>query len=120
MFIKQILLVGLGGMLGSILRYAVALLFKQSGFPWATLLVNLVGAFLIGLVMAWVLKQEATNTKLLWATGFCGGLTTFSALSWENWQLLQQDKISLVIGYSLLSIVAGILAVWLGFKLINQ
>jgi CrcB protein len=88
--IKNLLLVGLGGATGSMLRYAVTLLIGSSIFPYATLFVNIIGSFLIGLVIAFCIKDESivNNWKLFLATGICGGFTTFSAFSMENMQLL--------------------------------
>ena len=71
---KNILLVGIGGMLGSVLRYLAALLIKQGSFPLATLSVNIMGSLLIGAIMGWSVKQpDAEYWRLLLATGICGG-----------------------------------------------
>jgi CrcB protein len=86
--------VALGGALGSALRYLVAtaaLAWLGPGFPWGTLAVNLVGSFLIGLVQqaateALVLREEA---RLFLTTGVMGGLTTYSAFSYETVRLLE-------------------------------
>ncbi len=118
---KNFILVGLGGAAGSMLRYAVSLLLISRVFPLATLLVNIAGCFLIGLILALGIKNEsfAGNWKLFLATGICGGFTTFSAFSAENLQLLQTGKMGLSLVYITASIVAGIVAAWLGYKLIN-
>jgi fluoride exporter len=119
--LKNFLFVGLGGAAGSMLRYAVSLLLAGRAFPMATLLVNITGSFLIGLILALAVKNEnfAGNWKLFLATGICGGFTTFSAFSAENLQLLQTGKTGLSLLYIVASIVAGIVAAWLGYKLIN-
>ncbi|GAB2823450.1 fluoride efflux transporter FluC [Ferruginibacter profundus] len=120
---KNFLLVGLGGALGSMLRYATSLLISFKTFPFATLTINIVGSFIIGLVLAFSLKDEAflNNWKLFLATGLCGGFTTFSAFSAENVVLLQNEKYLLALLYIVISIIAGIAAAWLGFNLvINQ
>ncbi len=119
--LKNFILVGLGGAAGSVLRYAVSLLIMNRVFPLATLLVNIAGSFLIGLILASGIKNEnfAGNWKLFLATGVCGGFTTFSAFSAENLQLLQSGKTTLSLVYITISIVTGIFAAWLGFKLIN-
>lgn len=89
MIIRQILLVGAGGMMGSILRYLTGHLVKQENFPYATFTVNIVGSLLIGTIMGVAAKQDGfTNWRLFLATGICGGFTTFSAFAWENLQLL--------------------------------
>jgi fluoride exporter len=115
------LLVALGGALGSALRYAVSLATGPTAFPWATLLVNVLGSLAIGLVLALGLKNQAfaQQWKLLLATGVCGGFTTFSAFAAENLQLLQQGRYWLCLGYTAISVVAGIAAAFMGFKLIN-
>ena len=90
---QQLALVCLGGALGSGLRYLVtagAARWLGSDFPWGTLLVNLAGAFLIGLVqqltVAHVMSEEA---RLLLSTGVLGGLTTYSAFSYETVRLAE-------------------------------
>lgn len=122
MLLKNFLLVGLGGALGSMLRYGTYLLFPVKEFPLATLLVNIAGSFIIGLVIALGIKDESfqNNWKLFLATGICGGFTTFSAFSAENMALLQSGKHLLTLLYIAASIIAGIAAAWLGFKLIHQ
>jgi fluoride exporter len=119
--LKNFILVGLGGAAGSMLRYAVSLLVANRAFPSATLLVNIAGSFLIGLIAALGIKNEsfAGNWKLFLATGVCGGFTTFSAFSAENLQMLQSGKAGLSMMYIAASIVTGIFAAWLGYKLIN-
>ena len=120
--IQNYLLIGLGGALGSMLRYACNFLIGQKLFPVATLLVNTSGCFIIGIVMALSLKNEAFNHnwKLFLATGICGGFTTFSAFSLENFELLQTGKPMMMLLYSAASLLLGITAVWIGFKLINM
>lgn len=117
--IKNLLLVGLGGGIGSMLRYASSLLIGPKLFPYATLSVNIIGSFIIGIVFAISLKDQAfSNTwKLFIATGICGGFTTFSAFSIENMSLLQSGKYGLAFTYIALSLVLGIAATWLGYAL---
>lgn len=120
--IKNFLLVGLGGALGSMLRYAAYLLITVKHFPFGTFLVNIIGSFIIGIVLALSLKDESflNNWKVFLATGICGGFTTFSSFSAENVALLQNGKFGIALLYITLSIVLGIAAAWLGFKLITQ
>jgi fluoride exporter len=119
--LKNFILVGLGGAVGSMLRYALSLLLMSRIFPQATLVVNIAGSFLIGLVLAVAVKNESFtgNWKLFLATGICGGFTTFSAFSAENLQLLQNGRTGMSLLYIAISIVAGIGAAFLGFKLIT-
>lgn len=119
MLLKNLLLVGLGGMMGSILRYGISLIWKTNGFPTATFLANIVGCFLIGSVYALAQRNHyfELNFKLLLTAGLCGGFTTFSAFSWEGLQMLQQSKYGLFAMYVVLSIVLGLLATWSGFSI---
>lgn len=118
--LKNFLLVGLGGATGSMLRYAATLLINSKYFPYATLAVNVIGCFVIGLVFAISIKDETflNNWKLFLATGICGGFTTFSAFSVENMALLQSGKVGLALIYILLSAVVGIMATFLGYQLV--
>lgn len=122
MLLKNFLLVGLGGAAGSMLRYAVYVLFPVKDFPLATLLVNIIGSFIIGAVIAYSISSEffLNNWKLFLATGICGGFTTFSAFSAENILLLQNGKYGIAMLYIILSVVTGIAAAWLGFKLMSN
>ena len=122
MMVKNFLLVGFGGGIGSMLRYAAYLFLSNKNFPFATFTVNIFGSFIIGLVLAMNIKDEVflNNWKLFLATGICGGFTTFSALSAENVALLQNGKYLIALGYIVASIVLGIAAAWLGFKLITR
>lgn len=114
---KNFLLVGLGGALGSMLRYAFYLAITVKQFPLATFAVNIIGSFIIGAVLGLSLKDDLflNNWKLFLATGICGGFTTFSAFSLENITLLQNEKYFIALVYIVSSIVLGIAAAWLGF-----
>lgn len=119
--IKEILYVGVGGALGSVLRYASGLVVSRyfSGkFPLATLGVNIVGCLLIGILMAYFIKHQASpGWKLFLVTGFCGGYTTFSAFAAENIALIQQQQLVSALLYIGLSVVLGLLAVWGGIQI---
>lgn len=121
MLFKNVLLVGLGGGLGSMLRYACWLLLNSKNFPFATLTVNILGSFIIGLILALGIRDEsfADNWKLFLATGICGGFTTFSAFSAENMLMLQNGRYLLAFSYIVISVLAGIAAAWLGFRIIQ-
>jgi CrcB protein len=119
--IRNFLLVGFGGGLGSMLRYGTGLLVGPKQFPLATLLINTAGSLFIGLAMAYSLKNESfqNNWKIFLATGICGGFTTFSAFSLENLLLLENGKHFMLVLNIACSIAAGMFAVWSGFKIIN-
>ena len=120
--IKNLLLVGLGGGLGSMLRYAGNLLIRVKPFPCTTLTINILGSFIIGVVFAMSIKQEplSDNWKLFLATGICGGFTTFSAFSLENMGLIQSGKFGMALTYIGLSVILGIVAAFLGYQLIMK
>ena len=116
MLLKNIIIVGFGGMLGTIMRYLVAIFIKQANFPYATLTVNILGCLLMGIFMGITLRTEVPNSgRLFLVTGICGGFTTFSAFAWENFQLLQQGRYGGFILYMAGSVIVGILAVAAGY-----
>ena len=119
--IKNILLVGLDGGLGSILRYGSSILITTKYFPYATLAINIIGSFFIGIIFAVSIKDISflNNWRLFLATGICGGFTTFSAFSLENLALLQNGKYVMALIYITASIVLGIAATWGGYKLVQ-
>ena len=115
---SSFLLVGAGGAIGSMLRYALALMIVNKLFPYNTFLVNIIGSFLIGILLGLFSKSSITNDgwKLL-ATGLCGGFTTFSAFSLEGFELLQQERYSTFLFYILITIIIGLAATWLGYTI---
>jgi CrcB protein len=118
--IKQLILVGLGGGAGSIMRFLVSkITFAQSSFPWATFVVNITGCFLIGLLIGLSVKYQFldANMRLLLVTGFCGGFTTFSTFSAENVYLYQTGNYFSLASYALLSVIVGFAAVFCGLAL---
>lgn len=119
---KNILIVGVGGFAGSILRYLISVysLSVYSGkFPFATFIVNVIGCLFIGLTYGFAERFEwmSPEMRLLIATGFCGGFTTFSAFAFENVRLLQNNEYGLFAGYVILSVVLCILATIAGIML---
>lgn len=112
------LLVGAGGAVGSMLRYAFALMITNKLFPYTTFIVNIIGSLLIGILLGLLLKNSITNYgwKFL-ATGLCGGFTTFSALSLEGVEMLQQQRYLIFGMYFLLSIVLGLAAAYTGYSI---
>jgi len=116
---KTLLLVALGGGLGSALRFAISYYFKdvlQMKWPVITLIINILGSLLIGILLAYYTKQAHWSKELLVA-GFCGWFTTFSAFSYENVYLLQQGQIIQALMYMLFSCVLGIACCALGWYL---
>ena len=121
--IKTILAVGAGSFLGGAGRYLVSLAMKgvNKEFPWATLTVNLVGCFLIGLLWGVFSKNgaEGSNWALFLTVGFCGGFTTFSTFSKEALMMLQSGNLWGFVGYIAVSVVVGIALVALGYFLVR-
>jgi CrcB protein len=121
---KTILLIGLGGGIGSIMRYLTSMLVAKqvsSVFPWATFVVNIIGCLVAGIILGVLERQQVLNSdlKFLLITGFCGGYTTFSAFSVENIQLLQSGHSLIALLYISISILLGVMAVWVGMTLIK-
>lgn len=119
---KNIILVGLGGFVGSILRYLSYQSLKNSAAFFITCTINTTGSFILGMVMGFYSQNNCTlsnNWKLLIATGVCGGFTTFSSFSFENLQLLQEGKWLSFASYVLSSVILGIAAAFAGYKIMS-
>ena len=117
--LKTIILVGLGGAIGSILRYLsgwFASKYFQGSFPISTLVINILGSLLIGIFIGILAKYYPENhpLKFLLIIGFCGGFTTFSSFAVENYNLFQnQQQLSAYI-YIITSVILTISAVGIG------
>lgn len=115
------LFVGLGGFLGAVARYLCTRLPLESGngFPIVTLLVNVLGAFVIGLIAAGASKHAGWDPRLvlLLKTGVCGGFTTFSTFALETTSLLQSGKPWTAVAYIGLSVLLSVGAVLLAERL---
>jgi CrcB protein len=116
--IKSLVIVGLGGMVGTMGRYLISIWMIRPAdqLPLGTLTVNLLGSFIIGILIA-ISARHTETWRLLLITGFCGGFTTFSTFSLENLKLLQTGNFSLFAQYTLVSLVGGLLFVYLGYLL---
>jgi len=115
-------LLAAGGAIGTLLRFSVVSfsysLYKSSVFPWGTLLVNLSGSLLIGILAAITEDQEMNaSMKIFLFTGILGGFTTFSAFSLETLQLIRQSQLTIAVIYVLASTLLGLTMAAFGFFL---
>ena len=119
--VKQFLLVFIGGGLGSIFRYLLSQIpiLNFSKFPIPTLISNVIGCFILGLVLGYAIKNDHLNSPqtLLLSTGFCGGLTTFSTFAYENISMIKSGDINQIFFYTFLSLLLGFIAVFVGLQL---
>ena len=114
--IRNLLLVALGGAIGSVLRYLLSSI--NTSFPWGTFGVNVLGSLLIGLFVGLFSKGVLSpDIKLLLVTGFCGGFTTFSTFANESFGLMKAGDALQTALYIGASVMIGILAVWAGISL---
>src|SRR6185369_7438025 len=107
------------GALGCLARYALSGWVYQllgRGFPYGTLAVNVIGAFLIGLVMEFSIRSALVPPALRVAItiGFLGGLTTFSTFSFETFRLLEEGAFLVALGNVLVSVVSCLACTWVG------
>jgi fluoride exporter len=116
---QNLLVIGLGGMIGSIARYVASKSVDATlgpNFPYGTMTVNIMGSFAIGIIFAVALKKGEISEgwRLFLATGVCGGFTTFSAFALENLIMLQQKPV-ISIFYVIGTLAGGLAAIALGF-----
>ncbi|WP_203258287.1 fluoride efflux transporter CrcB [Hyunsoonleella ulvae] len=120
---KQLLLVFLGGGLGSVLRFLVGKYFNstENGVPYGTFAANILGSLLIGIILGLAAKNNtlSQNQTLLLATGFCGGFTTFSTFAYENHLFLKSGDFTSFAIYTIASFIIGFLAVFAGMYIVK-
>lgn len=122
---KPLLLVALGGALGSIGRHLLSNWVLHHSvnwrFPLGTFVVNIAGCLIVGILGGLAVKHDyfLADTRLFLFTGIVGGFTTFSAFGLETFYLLRKDEGLLAGSYFATSVVVGLLAVWLGFSTIS-
>lgn len=122
--IYNLFIIGLGGFLGSIARFLTSKIVQEqvnSSFPWGTMIVNILGSFIIGIVFALSVKNNILPP--MWrnflAIGFCGGFTTFSTFSLDNFQLLANQQIFFSLLYTLLSVILGFIFLYSGILIVR-
>ena len=107
---KQLLIVFIGGGIGTVFRYLLSKLIPYSGngFPWSTFSTNLIGCFIIGILSSYFLKtvsNDQSDMVLFSIIGVCGGFTTFSTYAYENFNLIKsEDHLNFLI-YTLISVI---------------
>jgi fluoride exporter len=121
---RSLILIGIGGSIGSISRYLTQQFVQKhypSSIPLGTLSVNIIGCFIIGLVYGLSDKGDVLSpeARLFLATGICGGYTTFSSFAYENINLMQDGEFFYTGLYILLSMVIGFAAVYFGILFIK-
>ena len=119
----KFILIFLGGGLGSVLRYVISKYFNafDTGIPYGTFLVNVLGSLFIGILLGLSLKNNVLshNQTLFLAVGFCGGFTTFSTFVFESTELLESADYFNLAFYLIGSIILGISAIFLGLYLVK-
>ncbi len=121
---NRYLLVMLGAALGGLSRYLVgtavlqrfSMRYSENVFPVGTVVVNVTGCFLIGILMSvFVARADSNpNLRLLLVTGVLGGYTTFSSFAWESFEAVEKEQIWIGLANIVVSVVLGYLAVWCG------
>lgn len=116
--------IAVAGAIGALVRYGLGITVTRRwpvAFPWATLAINVSGAFVLGVVFAFVADKASVSTELKATVmiGFLGAYTTFSTLSLETFKLIEDGSYGLAAVNSLGSLVAGLLAVWVGITVGN-
>ena len=118
----NLLLIFLGGGLGSLARFGISVLLvnPSAKFPWGTLVANILASVLAGFLLAYFAKHHSPqNLRSLGLMGFCGGFSTFSTFSLESYQMIEAGNWSIALLYVVTSAVACILGVGLGIYLIK-
>ena len=109
--------VGLGGAFGSVARYAIGVRVDQSAFPWATLGINLSGAFLLGLFLTLALGHLSVAVITPVSVGVLGGFTTFSTFAWEGFTHARSGRVEVAVVYVAVSVIGGLFAAAGGYAL---
>ncbi len=121
---RTIIIVGTGGFIGSVMRYLLQVFIENkllSTFPLATMIANIIGSFIIGVVFALAEKSLMNSDwRIFMSVGICGGFTTFSAFAFNNFNMIKEhtwNQLFLNIGGTM---ILGILAVYLGIILVRE
>ena len=121
---RELAAVFAGGALGTLARAGLATLTAPvpGHWPWATFTVNIVGAFILGFVTTRLLERLPLSAyrRPMLGTGLCGGLTTFSTMQVETLQMIQRQHYALAATYTVVSVAAGLLAVYVATSLVRK
>lgn len=122
---KLMLLAGLGGFVGTCCRFLtnrMYLVFFKTTLPLATFTVNVLGCLILGLIMGLMNRAGIISPKVnaLLVVGFCGGFTTFSTFSYETFNLGFNGEAFVSLMYVLCSVIAGLIAVWMGMQVTTR
>jgi fluoride exporter len=114
----------LGGAAGGLLRVWLSRSFASGAtdWPWAIFAINVSGSFTLACIATWFRERppESRFHHPLWTIGFCGTYTTFSTMQLEILVLLNHNRYGLAAGYTLVSVLAGYLAIWIGTTLVRR
>lgn len=120
---RTILFVGAGGFIGSVMRYLLQVFVENrmlSTFPLGTMIANIAGSFLIGIVFALAEKQIMNSDwRLFMSVGICGGFTTFSAFAFNNFNMIKEHTWNQLLLNVSGNLILGVFAVYLGIILVK-
>jgi len=122
---KGIVLVAMGGAIGSVARYLLSAWSLHHTvewrFPLGTFLANIIGCLVVGILGGLVVKHDffSAEARLFLFTGIAGGFTTFSAFGLESFYLVRRGEVLIAGGYVVSSVIIGLLAVWAGFAAVS-
>src|SRR5690625_3256361 len=122
MTIRLFLYIGIGGMIGTLARYSTSITFSEiNGFPHATLVVNLIGCFLLSFILNYdkIKQRLSPEIRIALGTGVIGSFTTFSTFALETIELWNNNML-LALAYALLSVGGGLAFCYIGYKLANR
>ena len=112
----RILLIGVAGAAGALSRYAIASAVGVRSFPWPTLAINVVGSFLLGLLLEAGRPSLSEDAVVILGVGFLGAFTTFSTFGYESISLVRDGRAGAAAAYVLLSVVVGLGAAAVGIR----
>ncbi len=114
----KFLWVALAGAAGAVTRYAIGLAFGTERFPWATLLINITGSFVLAFVVTFATERRLSiELSTAITVGFLGAYTTFSTFAYETFTMGHTERVPAALAYVAASVVGGLSAAWAGYEL---